>query len=79
MFARLAIVIAVVALLGAAAALATPRGRLPLALRGVSRLLRQDRGQPAAVAAVTPVSRGRRLCALGLVLAAVALAIWGCP
>ena len=35
-------VIAIVILLGVTAALATPKGRLPLALRGLYRLLRRD-------------------------------------
>ena len=63
-------VVAVVALLGAAAAIATPRGRLPLALRGLQRLL----GRPAGERAGEPVSRARRLTAFALVLAAAALA-----
>ena len=44
----LIIVVLVIALLGAAAALATPPGRLPLALRGVYRIMRKDRGESAA-------------------------------
>ena len=35
-------IIAVVALLCVAAAIATPQGRLPLALRGLQKLLRKD-------------------------------------
>ena len=62
-------VAAVVAMLGAAAALATPPGRLPLALRGLARLLRtrpaekEKEGVPA----------WRRALALALGLAAAAL------
>ena len=68
-------VIAVIALLGAAAALATPRGRLPLALRGLSRLLARDRAMPHATPDARPtVSPARRLFAFALVLLAVLLA-----
>ena len=45
MIGDLIIVVLVIALLGAAAALATPPGRLPLALRGVYRVLKKDRGE----------------------------------
>lgn len=64
---------AVVALLCAAAAVATPPGRLPLALRGLQRLLRRDRGAGAAQEA--PVSVARRLLAFALVVLAVVLCI----
>jgi len=69
-------VVCVVALLGAAAALATPKGRLPLALRGLRRMMRRD-GLVTASADDVPraVSAGRRTAAFALVLAAVALAI----
>ena len=70
-------VFAVVALLGAAAALATPRGRLPLALRGLQRLVRQDRGEAPdrSEDRGKAVPFGRRLVALLLLLAAVAVAV----
>ena len=61
-------VAAVVAMLGAAAALATPPGRLPLALRGLARLLR---ARPAEKEGGVPA--WRRALALALVLAAAAL------
>ena len=64
---------AVVALLCAAAAVATPPGRLPLALRGLQRLLRRDRGAGAAQEA--SVSVARRLLAFALVVLAAVLCI----
>lgn len=64
-------VIAVVALLGVAAAIATPRGRLPLALRGLQRML----GRPAKETAGEPVSARRRILAFLLVLLAAATAL----
>ena len=63
-------VAAVVAMLGVAAALATPPGRLPLALRGLARLLR---ARPAEKAKEGGVPAWRRALALALVLAAAAL------
>lgn len=72
--ARLAVVIV---LLVAAALIATPKGRVPLALRGVYRILRKDRGLAVGATADKgrPVSSSRRCLAFGLVLAAVALAV----
>lgn len=64
-------VIAVVALLGVAAAIATPRGRLPLALRGLQRVL----GKPAKETGGEPVGMVRRLVACALVVAALALVV----
>ena len=61
-------VAAVIALLGAAAALATPPGRLPLALRGLARMLG---GRTAAGRRAAPA--WRRALALALVLAAAVL------
>ena len=61
-------VAAVVAMLGVAAALATPPGRLPLALRGLARLLGS---KPAE--AESRVPGWKRALALALVLAAAAL------
>lgn len=72
---QIARVVLVVALMGAAAALATPKGRLPLALRGVQRILRRDRGLPVRPDAPSVVSTARRLLAFVLVLGAVVLAL----
>lgn len=68
-------IVAVLALLIAAALLATPPGRLPLALRGVYRILRRDRGLPDAAPSSEPAPTGRRLLAFALVLLAAALAV----
>jgi hypothetical protein len=64
-------VVAVVALLGVAAAIATPKGRLPLALRGLQRAL----GKTATETAGARVSGQRRLLAFLLIVAAVVLAL----
>ena len=61
-------VAAVIGLVVWAAALATPPGRLPIALRA----LRKTLGAPPAPDA--PVSLARRICAFLLVLAALAVA-----
>ena len=66
--------VAVVALLTLAALLATPPGRLPLALRGLAKLLRSDRGERTAVP--PPATVVRRLVAFAAVLAAVLVALW---
>ena len=74
---EIARLVAVIALVCVAAAFATPKGRLPLALRGLAKLLRQD----AVPAASTPqgadqsVSLVKRLLAFALVLLAILLAI----
>lgn len=67
-------VFAVIALVGFAAFLATPPGRLPLALRGIRRMLRRDLGavEPAVEA---NAALWRRVLAFLLVLAAAALAL----
>ena len=70
----LIIVVLVIALLGAAAALATPPGRLPLALRGVYRIMRKDRGESAAPPAAGPAPLWRRILAFFLVVLAALLA-----
>ncbi len=68
-------VVVVLALLIVAAVLATPKGRLPLALRGVYRIMKRDRGEevPEIPEAKAPLSR--RLLAFVLVLLAVVLAL----
>ena len=70
-------IFAVVALLGVAAAVATPRGRLPLALRGLEKIVREDRGGTAVDPAARDetVSSGRKALAFLLVLAAIAVVI----
>ena len=69
--------VAVMALVCVAAALATPKGRVPLALRGVLRILRKDRALSGAAQdeKPQPVSRAKRLLAFVLVLAAAVLAL----
>lgn len=65
-------IIAVVALLGVAAAILTPPGRLPLALRGLNNLL----GRPVTDPAGASVSPRRRAFAFLLVLLALALIVF---
>ena len=72
---ELVIVVLVIALLGAAAALATPPGRLPLALRGVYRIMRKDRGESAAPPDSGPVPLWRRVLAFVLVVIAALLVL----
>ena len=76
---QIARLVAVIALVCGAAALATPRGRLPLALRGLAKLLRRDAGTvPSAsprTGAGQPVSPAKRLLAFVLVLVAAVLAL----
>ncbi len=72
---QIARVAAVIALLCFAAALAAPPNRLPLALRGLKRILKRDMGihgndEPLKA------SPAHRAAALLLVLAAVALALF---
>ena len=74
----LARVIAVVGLLGFSAFLASPKGRLPLALRGVARLMRQDRGEAISRTPAdsgTPASKTRRFFALVCMIIAIILAV----
>ena len=68
---------AVIALVCIAAALATPKGRLPLALRGLAKMLRQDAvpALPSQQGADQPVPLARRLLAFTLVLLAMLLAV----
>ena len=86
---QIARLIAVVALLCVAAAIATPKGRLPLALRGVAKLLDAVPSPPRRQALSgdpcyhagrgdrdgTVVSPGKRFLALVLVLLAILLAL----
>ena len=79
MLLQVARLVAVVALLCVAAAIATPKGRLPLALRGVAKLLARDRGQTQSTAVedcrLQSVSAGKRTLAFLLVILAVILAL----
>lgn len=70
----------VLALVCVAAALATPKGRLPLALRGLAKLLRQDDSRTvaaSATAAAQPVPLTKRLLAFLLILLALLIAMIG--
>ena len=68
--------VAVLALVCVAAALTTPKNRVPLALRGVLRILRKDRALSGAAqdGNTQPVSTGRRLVGALLLLLALLLA-----
>ena len=68
---------AVMALVCAAAALTTPKGRVPLALRGVLRILRKDRALSGSSPdeKPRPASVGRRISGALLLLLALALAL----
>ena len=72
---KLVIVILIIALLGVATALATPPGRLPLALRGVYRILKKDRGECAALPSAGPAPLWRRILAFLLVVLAALIAL----
>ena len=74
---QLARLVAVLALICVAAAIATPKGRLPLALRGLAKLLARDRGRSIAVddTRLQSVSGGKRTLAFLLVLLAILLAL----
>ena len=67
-------VILVIATLVLAAVLATPPGRLPLALRGLAKMMRRDNGLPSP-APDARASTARRLAAFVLVLVAAVLAL----
>lgn len=70
-------IVLVVACLGAAAAVATPRGRMPLALRGIWKMLRKDAGiRDAAKPEGESVAPWRKLLAFVLILVAAAVAVW---
>ena len=64
---QIARMVAVIAMLGVAAAIATPKGRLPLALRGVAKLFRISDDE-------RKVPWWKRLVALALVVLATILA-----
>lgn len=68
-------IVLVMALVIASAALATPPGRLPLALRGIRRIMLKDRGLPADSSAPARASPLRRVFAFLLLLVAVILAV----
>jgi hypothetical protein len=72
---QIARIVVVMALLCVAAAISTPKGRLPLALRGVYRIMRRDRGDAPDIPKTEPVSAWRRLLAFFLVLIAVIAAV----
>ena len=69
--------VAVLALVCVAAAITTPKNRVPLALRGVLMILRKDRALSGAAQdeKPQPVSLAKRLLAFGLVLLAAVLAL----
>jgi len=71
---QIARLVAVLALLIVAAALATPKGRLPLALRGVAKILHKD-GLAAVPSVPSRTGVGKRILAFVLVLLAVLLAV----
>ena len=68
--------VVVIALLGLAAALATEKGKLPLALRGLKKTLRRDAGvrEPTADARHAGVPVWKRLVALVLCVLAFVVA-----
>jgi len=72
---QIARVAAVIGLVVWAAVLVTPKGRLPLAVRGLARMLRRDAGAPAAQDDGKPVSGLRRFAAFLIILLAALLAI----
>ncbi len=65
---------AVLALVLAAALVATPPGRIPLALRGLVRIMSRDRGETGNLPGAS-ASPARRFLAFILVLLAVVLAL----
>ncbi len=66
-------IVAVVALLCLAAAIATPKGRLPLAVRGLRRVLRRDAGLPPPEQTDARVSVARRFLAFVMIVLAALL------
>ena len=83
MLLQVARLVAVLALLCAAAAIATPKGRLPLALRGLAKTLRKCEGETVRgcegedplVRPPSCPSAGKRLLAFSLVVLAILLAV----
>lgn len=65
----------VIAFLGLAAALLTDRNRLPLALRGLKRVLKKDEGVSKESANVSTVTPKKRLLAFILILLAFVVAV----
>ena len=59
------------------AVVATPKGRLPLALRGVLRVMRRDGGLSSEAPKGERVSAARKFVAFLLLLAAVVLCVVG--
>lgn len=71
---QIARLVVVLALLCVAAAIATPKGRLPLAFRGLAKMLRKDGIQTSEHSDI-PVSPARRLLAFLFVLLSALLAL----
>lgn len=71
---QIARLVVVLALLCVAAAIATPKGRLPLAFRGLAKMLGKDGIQTSEHSDI-PVSPARRLLAFLFVLLAALLAL----
>ena len=71
---QVARLVVVLALLCVAAAIATPKGRLPLAFRGLAKMLGKDGIQTSEHSDI-PVSPARRLLAFLFVLLAALLAL----
>lgn len=70
-------IVLVVLLLGVAAAISTPKGRLPLALRGVRKMMRLDRCEAAMTEKEKcPVSSLRKVLAFLFILLAVFIAVF---
>lgn len=67
--------ILVIAILGVAALLATEKGKLPLALRGMKRVLQRDKGESVTPTRSVGIPLWKRLLAFVIVLLAFALAV----
>ena len=72
---QIARLVAVLALVCVAAAIATPKGRLPLALRGLAKMVRGCEGEKARNPQSSHPSAAKRLLAFLLVLLAILLAL----
>lgn len=71
---QVARIVLVIVLLTLAAAIATPKGRLPLALRGIKRMLNKDNGATMPLtSAPERVTIGKRLIAFALILITIAV------